>query len=265
MDITPDREERFHDEWAASVDVEQIPVDESFQACTAPECRWIARQLGDVAGRRVLDLGCGMGEAAVYFAKLGADVTAADLSSGMLGVVQRLAARHNASVRTAKCCATDTALPDAAFDVVYAGNLLHHVEVEPTLREVHRILKPGGVFVCWDPLKHNPLINIYRRLASGVRTEDEHPLAMKEIRAFRRIFRNVRYECFWLLAQWIFLRFFLIERVSPNRQRYWKKIITEHRRLEPIYRRWARLDEWVLRALPFLKRYCWNVAVVCEK
>ena len=265
MDATLGREESFHDEWAASVDLEQVLVDESFEACTAPECRWLMEQLGDIAGKRILDLGCGIGEAAVYFAKHGAHVTASDLSAGMLRVAARLAARHGVCLETAKCSATDVSLPDETFDIVYAGNLLHHVEIEPTLREVHRLLKPGGVFVSWDPIKHNPLIKIYRRVAADVRTRDEHPLAMRETRTFRQIFRSVRYECFWLFTLWIFLRFLLIERVSPNKERYWKKIIIEHERLEPIYRRWARVDRWVLRAFPFLKRFCWNIALVCEK
>ena len=79
--------------------------------------------------------------------------------------------------------------PDSTFDVVYAANLLHHVDIEETLIEAKRILKPDGVFVSWDPLAHNPVINIYRRLAMGVRTEDEHPLKMKEIAFFKKHFK----------------------------------------------------------------------------
>ena len=259
------REEDFHDQWASSVDLEEILVDESFEACTAPEGRRIMAWLGDIRGKRVLDMGCGMGEAAVYFAKQGAKVTAADLSGGMLLVAERLASRHKVAIETIKCPAGDTALPDGAFDIVYAGNLLHHVEIEPTLNEARRILADGGMAVFWDPLRHNPLINVYRRMAADVRTEDEHPLAMRELDIFRRVFRTVRFDCFWFFTLWIFLRFYLIERVGPSQQRYWKKIIVEHERLEPIYRRWARWDAWVLRRLPLLKRYCWNIAVACEK
>lgn len=265
MGITLSREEGFHDKWAASVNLAHVLVDESFEACTAPECRWLMSQIGEVAGRQILDVGCGLGEAAVYFAKQGADVTASDLSGGMLRVTARLAAKHGVSVKTTQCSATGIPLPDETFDIVYAGNLLHHVDIEPTLREVHRLLKPGGVFISWDPIKHNPLIKVYRRLASRVRTKEEHPLAMREVRTFRRIFKSVRYECFWFFTLWIFLRLLLIERVNPNKERYWKKIIREHERLEPIHRRWAKLDRWVLAAFPFLKRFCWNIALVCEK
>ena len=83
---TPDKEseEQFHDEWAASIDPAEVMVDESWQAATCPEHRWIRDQLGDLRGRRVLDLGCGAGEAAVWFAKQGAEVVASDISSQFL-------------------------------------------------------------------------------------------------------------------------------------------------------------------------------------
>jgi hypothetical protein len=76
-------EEIFHDEWAASVDVAKINVRQMNEACTTPEMRYIRRALGDLKGRTLLDVGCGLGEASVYFALLGAEVTATDISPGM--------------------------------------------------------------------------------------------------------------------------------------------------------------------------------------
>lgn len=63
-------EEVFHDEWAAKVDVMKIDVRKMNEACTAPEMRHIRRVLGDLKGRSLLDVGCGLGEASVYFALL---------------------------------------------------------------------------------------------------------------------------------------------------------------------------------------------------
>jgi ubiquinone/menaquinone biosynthesis C-methylase UbiE len=260
-----EREEAFHDEWAASVNIDSILVDESFESCTTPEGRQIKKWLGDLKGKTLLDLGCGLGEGAVYFAKQGAKVTAADLSSEMLEVVLRLATLHNVKLQTHKCTADSTLFPDNSFDVVYSGNLLHHVDVASTLKEVRRILKPGGVAVFCDPLVHNPLIQVYRRIAQDVRTEDEHPLSMSQLNLFRNEFRLVKYECFWFFTLWIFLRFLLIERVNPNKERYWKKIITEHSRLEPIYTPLEKWDKSFLKLMPFFKRYCWNIAIYCTK
>ena len=45
-----------------------------------------------------------------------------------------------------------------------------------------RALKPGGMFFSYDPLTYNPLINVYRRMATAVRTTDEAPLTVADIR-----------------------------------------------------------------------------------
>jgi ubiquinone/menaquinone biosynthesis C-methylase UbiE len=270
MSVTADeqlkeKEQHFHDEWALSIDPREVMVDQSWQAVTCPEHQWIARQLGDVRGKKVLDVGCGAGEAAVWFAKQGAAVVASDLSPEFLTLVERVADLHGVKLTTHVADADRMDFPDNHFDIVYAGNVLHHVDTARTLEQLARILKPGGRIVTWDPLKHNPAINIYRRMAMGVRTEDEHPLHIRDVRMFSRWFTDVNHECFWFCTLWIFLRFFLIERVHPSKERYWKKIIREHERLTPIYNRWARVDRAVLGTLPILKRYCWNVAVCATK
>jgi 2-polyprenyl-3-methyl-5-hydroxy-6-metoxy-1,4-benzoquinol methylase len=262
------REEHFHDAWALSIDPREVLVDESWEAVTSPENRWIRAQLGDLRGKRILDLGCGAGEAAVWFAKQGAIVTASDLSGEFLELVHRVAALHNVTVETHQGDADSLDLGGrgaGAFDIVYAANLLHHVNIDETLERIHRALKPGGKVVTWDPLRHNPAINIYRRMAMGVRTIDEHPLDIRDTKRFERLFTDIRWQCFWFATLWIFMRFYLIERVHPNQDRYWKRIIREHQRLTPIYNRLARLDRGILRAAPFFKRYCWNIAICGTK
>jgi len=78
----------------------------------------------------------------VYFARLGANVVTGDLSSRMLEVVKKVAALQGTSVETAVCSAQDLSiLPADSFDVVYAANLLHHVDIEKCLDEVKRVLK----------------------------------------------------------------------------------------------------------------------------
>jgi ubiquinone/menaquinone biosynthesis C-methylase UbiE len=262
---TLEREEEFHDEWANSINPEEVPVLESFQACTAPEGRYISKVLGNVRGKTFLDIGAGAGEASVYFALKGADVTATDLSAQMLKVVGNLAKFYNTSLQTVVANAEKLPFDDNTFDIVYAGNILHHVNLPKALAEIQRVLKPGGVFVSWDALQHNPIINIYRYIAVNTRTQDEHPLSIKDIHKFKQLFTNVSFNCFWFCTLWIFISFFLVEKVNPNRERYWKKVILEHRRLEATYSRLEKIDKIVLKMLPFLKRFCWNIVVVCRK
>jgi ubiquinone/menaquinone biosynthesis C-methylase UbiE len=258
-------EEAFHDQWASTIDVDSIDVKQAFEACTAPENRYIRTEMGDLTGRKVLDLGCGAGEAAVFFATQGADAVASDLSDGMLHVALRLAERNGVRISVSKSPADEIDFPDNTFDMVYAANLLHHVDIDRCLREIHRVLKPKGRLFSWDPLAHNPAINVYRRMATEVRTEDEHPLRMQDLQLFHKYFKNVRYRGTWLFSLWIFMRFYLIERVNPNDERYWKKVILEADRLKSKYERLEKLDRLALRALPWLTRYCWNITVIAEK
>ena len=162
-------------------------------------------------------------------------VVASDISSEFLELVRRVASLHGVHVQTHQGDADRLDFPADTFDVVYAGNLLHHVDLDQTLEQIHRVLKPGGRVVTWDPLRHNPAINVYRRMAMDVRTVDERPLAIGDVHRFARWFTDVRYECFWFFTLWIFVRFFLIERVHPSQERYWKKIVREYVRLAPIY------------------------------
>lgn len=260
-----EREEAFHDDWANSIDITRIKVDDYFEVATAPENRFIISKLGDIRGKKILELGCGAGEASVYFAKKGAQVTATDLSQGMLDVTMRLAAIHGTEVQTVKTPAAPLPFADESFDIIYAANLLHHVDIEVTLKECRRVLKQGGRFCSWDPLAHNPVINIYRKMAMGVRTEDEHPIRMKQLKFFRNNFSKLEMSTTWLFTLWIFLRFYLIERVDPNKERYWKKIIDDHKRLERLYFRLEKMDKSFLRVFPFMKRYCWNLVIMATK
>ncbi|HEY9813208.1 MAG TPA: class I SAM-dependent methyltransferase [Candidatus Sericytochromatia bacterium] len=260
-----DKEKTFHDQWASTIDVEGIKVKDYFEACTAPENRFIIQQLGNIKGKRILDLGCGAGENSVYFAKRGAICVAADYSPGMVEVALQLAAANQVEIEGCTENAIALSFPDNSFDIVYASNLLHHLpDPQAAIREMYRVLKPGGKACFWDPLKHNPVINVYRRIATSVRTEDEQPLDINIVNFVNSLFSTTTYDTFWIATLWIFLRFYLIDRVDPNQERYWKKIIIEQEKLQPTYQRLEKID-LVLKKLPLIKRFAWNIAVVATK
>lgn len=259
------KEKLFHNQWASKFEFDKLLVRESFEACTAPENRIIMEWLGDITGKKILDMGCGAGESSIYFCIKGADVTAIDISDGMINILKDNAIKYNVKIKTKVCTSHNTGFNNNSFDIVYAANLLHHVDLENTLREINRILKPGGILVSWDPLAHNPIINIYRRIAKEVRTEDEHPLKIEDLKIFRKIFEEVQYKTSWFFTLIIFIKFYLIEKVDPNKERYWKKIIYEHKRLEKMYIKLEKVDYYFLKSFPFLRRYCWNIIIKCQK
>jgi SAM-dependent methyltransferase len=99
-----------------------------------------------VEGRRVLDAGCGSGPLSAWLHAAGAQVTGLDVSPAMIELAR---ARGLPGARFAVAdLAEPLALPDGAFDVVVASLVLHYLEDwVPTLRELHRVLAPGGVLV----------------------------------------------------------------------------------------------------------------------
>ncbi|MBL0033465.1 MAG: methyltransferase domain-containing protein [Bacteroidetes bacterium] len=113
------------------------------------------------------------------------------------------------------------------IDYVYIANTLHHVDFDKCTNEIYRVLKPGGKNVVIGSLKHNPIINIYRRMATKVRTEDESPLNINVVDKLKN-FSSVQYDTFWFCNFWIFIRFYLIEKVHPNDEPYWKVFLMKN-------------------------------------
>jgi SAM-dependent methyltransferase len=261
-----EREADHHDEWADQVDVDHTDLLAAWNGLGCPELAWIREQLGDVRGLKVLDLGSGLGEASIWFALQGAEVTALDISSGMLEVVRQFATRYGVAVSTFHGSATDLSdFSSETFDIVYGANVLHHVDIATCVGEASRVLRPGGRAVFWDPVKYNPAIEIYRRLASGVRTDDEHPLRRSDLRTITSTFDTVRAQGFWLIALSLFFRFFIIDRIHPSADRYWKLAIErqdQHRRFLHIAH---KADRLLLRVCPPLRWVCWNIAFVGVK
>lgn len=260
-----DKERAFHDAWAEGEDPRKIDVRNTNEACTAPEMRYITKRLGALQGKRLLDVGCGLGEASVYFALNGAEVTSSDLSPGMLAATERLAQVNGVRVTPHLAAAEDMRLAaDDRFDVIYAGNLLHHVDIGETLARLKPHLAPGGMLVTWDPLAYNPVINVYRAIATEVRTPDEHPLKWGDIKTFKKHFETVETRYFWLTTLAIFLVMAIVQRRNPNKERFWKVIIQEGEKWRWLYRPLEILDRVLLTLLPPLRLLCWNVVVVAR-
>lgn len=259
-------EAEFHDEWAAAVDPASVDVHGTWTGAGCPEVQWIGDRLGDLAGKRVLDLGSGLGEASVWFSLAGATVTSLDISPGMLDVVTAVANHHGVEVTTVVGDAANLRqFDDGCFDIVYGANVLHHVDIATCLAEVHRVLAPGGRAAFWDPVHYNPIIGVYRRMASEVRTDDEHPLRRRDLRVMNHQFNRVQSQGFWLTALAIFVRFFAVDRVHPSADRYWKLVIDRQARHDRFLRVAHGLDRALLQAIRPLRWWCWNLAVVCHK
>ncbi|MFZ2359101.1 MAG: class I SAM-dependent methyltransferase [Anaerolineae bacterium] len=118
----------------------------------APEQHWIEQVLPDAAARaalagRVLELGCGLGHDTRWLVQAGGQVTALDGSAVALA---RLGAALPGPEYVHHHLPAPLPFPAASFDAVAAGLSLHYFAWDDTLavmHEVHRVLRPGGLFV----------------------------------------------------------------------------------------------------------------------
>lgn len=258
-------EEELSDQWALSVNPEQIDVVQTNTSLTSPELRYIHTALGNVTNKKILDLGSGLGEVSVFFAINGAKITAVDVSLPMLSVTQALAKKYGVKVSTVQ--ASIEHLSDKVhqkFDIVYVGNVFHHVDIPKALAEIKKVLKPEGVLILWEPVGYNPIINVYRRIAHKVRSHDERPFVMSDVSYFTTHFESVSVQWFWLTTLLIFLVMYLQGR-DPNKERYWKSVIKEEKIWSSLYRPLEAVDAKLLRLFPFLGPLCWNVCMICRR
>jgi SAM-dependent methyltransferase len=118
------------------------------------------------SGIRVLDIGCGIGECAMWLAAEGASVEAFDLSPVACAVASEAAARYGLSDRVRFRAADAQRLPyDAgSFEVAIGWGVLHHVVKYPAAAaELARVLRPGGVIAWQETWGENPVLNLARR------------------------------------------------------------------------------------------------------
>lgn len=128
--------------------------------------------LADRPTARVLDLGCGAGHVSFQVADLAAEVVAYDLSAEMLAVVaETAAARGLANIVTERGAAEQLPFADASFDFVFSRYSAHHwSDLGVALREVRRVLKPGGQAAFIDVASPGrPLLDTYLQTVEVLR------------------------------------------------------------------------------------------------
>ncbi len=126
----------------------QFPTDVPLYGPDGPTEREL-RLIGDTRAKRVLDLGCGTGQAAIAFARQGAIVIAVDASAGQLARARELAEREEAKVEWRKGDLADLAFLRAeSIDIAFSAFAVAEVDDAARLfRQVQRVLKPNGPFV----------------------------------------------------------------------------------------------------------------------
>jgi ubiquinone/menaquinone biosynthesis C-methylase UbiE len=131
-------------------------------------------------GAEVLDYGCLDGVLAPMYKSYGAKkITGIDISSKGIASAKR---NYGDIATFYECDAHQLSdISDNSLDLVVGRAILHHLNYEVALREVHRVLRPGGTALFVEPLYDNPLSILFRKLTPRARTKDERPLSRQQI------------------------------------------------------------------------------------
>ena len=226
-----------------------------FRKYTSPTNLWDWRQLaavllGNVAGKELLDYGCGQGEESLYFAKLGARVTAIDISDVGVDTLRRRSEHHKLDIRAFEMRADPTSFQAESFDRIHGMGILHHVGIDRALAEVWRLLRPGGVGVFLEPMGDHAAIEAAKTfLMKHARflgefddvTEHEQNLTWAAIdAATMRFTRTIAYPYHLL---------YRLKRFIPS----------------ALYNAIRRVDHGLLTIAPSLRRYAGAVVIQVVK
>jgi ubiquinone/menaquinone biosynthesis C-methylase UbiE len=137
-------------------------------ACIRP----LLGALGDIAGKRVLEIGCGPGHATVEAARRGAKIVATDLAPGMVEFSSR--ALPDLDFRVAN--AQELPFEDNSFDAAFGSFVIMLVpRPERAIEELTRVLKPGGrlALCAWDELSRNRVLGMLEeaKATAGLQVE----------------------------------------------------------------------------------------------
>ena len=183
-DIDFDKEREYENSKVLddAVRAEQSKFYWATELCTVEHDNRVMRLIQD---KRVLEIGCSMGEDATQYSKVVASYIGCDISDKAIEEANKLRL-HNCEF----ICTDGHSLPsdESIFDVVIVNSLLHHMDLKEVFEEIRRVLVPGGKLAFREPLGTNPLFGLYRFITPNARTPDERPFNFADIKLFKEYF-----------------------------------------------------------------------------
>jgi len=218
-----------------------------------PALNHASAALGDLTGKLVLECGCGDGAMTSRFLRPGCIWVASDVSLEAVrraeGTLNSAAAEAGARVGCGLMACEQLGIRDSSIDVAFGVSVLHHVDLPCALAEVRRVLRPGGRAIFVEPLRNHPLATIYRRFTPSRRSPDERPLNQADLGRAAGGFAALHQREFGLLSP--FAVVFACLRCRPA--------------FDALLKWLSRVDDFLFRAVPALRRFSWLTVIELKK
>lgn len=200
-------------------------------------------QFSSIKDQKLVLLGCGVSKEAYYLRNNGAIVHGIDLSFNSLLASQLAANMHKYNDRThfIQSSVYNLGVHENSIDMVYGHAILHHLDLAVSMKEVHRVLKPGGEAVFTEPLDENLLLKFTREhipYPGKQRVEGEKAMRYRDFIKVEKMFSRVEYHESELLS--------MIGRVWRN---------------DTVIDFLYKIDSVIFKLFPFTKRFSREVAV----
>ncbi len=196
---------------------------------------------------KVLEYGCGPGSFSFFLSKAGAEVFGIDISDVAIHQAKQRARQEKLNNIVFNVMDAESLdFKDETFDLICGTGILHHLNLDKAYSELARVLKPEGKAIFLEPLGHNPFINVYRKLTPNLRTADEHPLLMRDVKLGEKLFGKIDPKYFHLLS-----------------------IMSVPFRKVPGFRFLLNvldaLDSSLFALFPFARKYAWTIVFVLSQ
>jgi SAM-dependent methyltransferase len=153
-----------------------------------PEHSDLIAVLGTLVDKAVLELGCGLGEFAVYLAKKGAKVSGVELGSNLVAASQLLAKVNGVSCDFREASVLDLPFETESFDLVVGIDILHHLsptDLKKAVREAHRVLAPEGLAIFREPVENSRIFDLIQNLFPARRAGSYNRPSILQRKAWR--------------------------------------------------------------------------------
>lgn len=260
----PESGRQQHDYWDRNLDAANLGADISdspeslvreLTFAAVPDIEHMVASLDAGPGKRILDVGTGLGANAVLVANKGATVIALDISHQRLAIMRKrtssIAAKSRGKILAVKASAEALPFRDSSLDGACSRAVLIHTSIEKASGEIARVLRSGAPIAFSEPMAHNPFAQLYRLIfAPKEWRRITTYFTRREIATVQKHFISTGAQKFYIVA---FLAFIFQYTISSPRWFYTSlsKLLAFDSLLMRV---WSRAD-----------RYAWFVVITGRK